>query len=297
MSDLQLDPPKVPAGTSPTPQFAAASQPSYARTLFLGSDGLRPGWGLAFYALTFFVLQNFTSDLAWSRNFGAGGLWSRLIEEFGDLAAATIPALILARVEGRPWGAYGLPRARAFGKLFWLGTLWGFAAISALIFSLYELHCFHFGHVVLHGARLARFALFWAAMFLLVALFEDFLFRVHCCAFLHFRVRPLSQRRGTLDRPAGCGLHRIFLLPHVAPYRQSVVRRRIPCRVGLGRNLFLFCSRQRHGFPRPPAEFIVVWAGLAQRGLGWPGRQPSLFRCNCCRLDRLRPDVPETIPS
>jgi uncharacterized protein len=182
MSDLQLDPPKldppkVPAGTSPTPQFAAASQPSYARTLFLGSDGLRPGWGLAFYALTFFVLQNFTSDLAWSRNFGAGGLWSRLIEEFGDLAAATIPALILARVEGRPLGAYGLPRARAFGKLFWLGTLWGFAAISALIFSLYELHCFHFGHVVLHGARLARFALFWAAMFLLVALFEDFLFR------------------------------------------------------------------------------------------------------------------------
>ena len=107
MSDLHLDAPSSSSpATPPAPQFAAASQPSYARTLFLGPDGLRPGWGLAFYAVTFFALQHVASDLAWSRNLGASGLWSALIEEFGDLVAATIPALILAQVESRPWGAY-----------------------------------------------------------------------------------------------------------------------------------------------------------------------------------------------
>jgi hypothetical protein len=38
-------------------------------------------------------------------------------------------------------------------------------------------HIFAFGHVLLHGARLARFAAFWALMFLLVGLFEEFLLR------------------------------------------------------------------------------------------------------------------------
>src|SRR5208282_5281497 len=39
------------------------------------------------------------------------------------------------------------------------------------------LHAFAFGHVVLHGSRLTRFAAFWALMFLLVGLFEEFLMR------------------------------------------------------------------------------------------------------------------------
>ena len=61
--------------------------------------------------------------------------------------------------------------------MFWIGAVWGFAGISLLMFSLYGLHAFSFGHVVLHGVRLARFAAFWAVMFLLVGLFEEFLLR------------------------------------------------------------------------------------------------------------------------
>jgi membrane protease YdiL (CAAX protease family) len=45
------------------------------------------------------------------------------------------------------------------------------------MFALYGLHAFAFGHVLLHGARLARFAAFWALLFLLVGLFEEFLLR------------------------------------------------------------------------------------------------------------------------
>jgi uncharacterized protein len=204
MSDLNLDPP--PHGAPPAPQFAAASQPSYVRTLFMGPDGLRPGWGFAFYAVTFFILQRIASDLAWRVDLGFSGLWSMLIEEVGDLFAAAIPAAILAQVEGRPWGAYGLPGKKAFGRLFWVGVLWGFGAISVLMFVLYGLHCFTFGHIVLHGARVARFAVYWAAMFLLVGLFEEFLLR----GYLQF-----TLARGVGFWPAAVALSCGFGLMHL----------------------------------------------------------------------------------
>jgi uncharacterized protein len=159
------------------PDFAAVTQPSYVRTLFLGPDGLRPGWGFAFYVLIFYLSRPLVAQLAWSRNLGASGLWSSMVEEFGMVVAAVLPSLLLAQAERRPWRVYGLPPRLAFGKLFWLGTIWGFAGISLLMFALSGLHAFDFGQVVLHGARLVRFAAFWAVMFLLVGLFEEFLLR------------------------------------------------------------------------------------------------------------------------
>jgi len=187
MSDLEVNTERSPAqnpaqnpapGLAPsTPAFAIATQPSYARTLFLDPEGLRPGWGVAFYLLTFYLLQKVAMDLVSLRDFGASGLWSMMLGELGSLVAALIPAVVLARVEGRPWEIYGLPGKRAFGRLFWKGALWGFAGITLLMFALYGLHAFAFGHVILHGVRLVRFAAFWAAMFLLVGLFEEFCFR------------------------------------------------------------------------------------------------------------------------
>jgi uncharacterized protein len=181
MSELDVNTERNPAqSAAPTPSapdFAVATQPSYAHALFLGPDGLRSGWGFAFYVLMFFLLQKLAVNLAWSWDLGSRGLWSMMLEEFGNLAAAVIPAVVLAQVERRPWKLYGLPGKLAFGRLFWIGALWGFAAISLLMFALYGLHMFAFGQVVLHGTRLARFAAFWAVMFLLVGLFEEFLLR------------------------------------------------------------------------------------------------------------------------
>ena len=165
----------APGGNSPA--FTAAASPSYVRTLFLGPDGLRPGWGFLFYGVTFFILQNLVAAAAWSHDLGASGLWSMMLEEFGNFIAALIPSIVLARVEHRRWGAYGLPLKLRLIQRFCIGMLWGFIAISILMVTLSGLHCFSFGHIVLHGARLARFAAFWAVMFLLVGLFEEFLLR------------------------------------------------------------------------------------------------------------------------
>jgi membrane protease YdiL (CAAX protease family) len=159
------------------PDFAVAMQPSYVRTVFLGPEGLRAGWGLAFYVAMFYPLRYVIVQWAGSVELGASGLWSMMLEEFGIFLAAAVPALVLARVEGRPWGAYGLPRQNAFGKSFWVGMVWGFASITLLLAVMYGLRVFEVGHLAIHGIRIVKFAAFWAVMFLLVGLFEEFRFR------------------------------------------------------------------------------------------------------------------------
>ncbi|HUO17050.1 MAG TPA: type II CAAX endopeptidase family protein [Verrucomicrobiae bacterium] len=190
----------------PAPAFAAANAPSYTHTLFFGPDGLRPGWGLAFYMILFVALDRAFLALAWAHNFGFSGLWSMLLEELGNFIAAVIPAVILARVEHRAWSSYGLPGRGAFGRLFWIGGLWGFAGISLLMVGLYELRVFSFGHFALHGVRLLRFALFWAVMFLLVGLFEEFLLR----GYMQF-----TLGRGIGFWPAAITLSCVFGLSHL----------------------------------------------------------------------------------
>jgi len=166
--------PEAPTSVPATaPDFAV--QPSYVQTVFLGPDGLRAGWGFAFYVLMLYVLRFIVSRWAGSLESG-NELWSMMLEELVVLVAAVVPALALARVERRPWGVYGLPLRQAFGKLFWMGAVWGFASITLLLAAMYGLRVFEVGHLALHGARIVKFAAFWAGYFLLVGLFEDFLF-------------------------------------------------------------------------------------------------------------------------
>jgi membrane protease YdiL (CAAX protease family) len=166
-----------PLPESPAPDFAAAVQPSYVRTVFLGPDGLRAGWGFAFYVAMVYPLQLAASRWAGSLELGGDGLWSMMLEELAVLVAAVVPALVLGRVERRSWGAYGLPGRQAFGKLFWVGAAWGFAGITLLLATMYGLRVFEVGHLAIHGVRIAKFAVFWAVMFLLVGFFEEFLLR------------------------------------------------------------------------------------------------------------------------
>lgn len=160
---------------TPTPDFTVQS--SYVRTVFLGPDGLRPGWGFAFYVAVFYPLQFVAQRWAGSFDLGASGLWSMMLAEAAILVAAVLPAAVLMLVERRSWGVYGLPERSAFGKLFWVGIAWGFASITLLLTVMYGLRIFDLGHLVLHGVRIWRFAIFWAVFFLLVGFFEEFLLR------------------------------------------------------------------------------------------------------------------------
>jgi hypothetical protein len=162
-------------GSGAAPEFAV--QPSYVRTVFLAAGGLRAGWGFAFYVAMFYPLQFLVSRWAGSVELGTSGLWSMMLMEFGLLVAAVLPAVVLGWVEKRTWGTYGLPGRLAFGKLFWVGAVWGFASITLLMATMYGVRVFDFGHLAIHGGRIVRFAVFWAVYFLLVGWFEEFLLR------------------------------------------------------------------------------------------------------------------------
>jgi membrane protease YdiL (CAAX protease family) len=100
-----------------------------------------------------------------------------MLAEIGLTFVAILPAFVMARVEGRPFGDFGLPARTAFGRNFWVGTLWGIASLSALILALRLAGAFELGSLALHGARLVKFAVFYAVFFLLTGFFEEFLFR------------------------------------------------------------------------------------------------------------------------
>jgi len=210
MSDVETQSERHPAqavrATHPAPEFAVATEPSYARTLFLGPDGLRPGWGFAVYALMFYAAQKLAVELAWARDLGPSGLWSGLLEELGNVLAALLPAVVLAGVEGRPWRLYGLPPKEFLGRRFWVGAIWGICAISLLMFALYVMHAFSFGPLALHGARIVRFAIYWSLMFVLVGLFEEFLLRGYT---------QFTLARGVGFWPAAITLSCAFGLTHL----------------------------------------------------------------------------------
>jgi uncharacterized protein len=104
-------------------------------------------------------------------------LWRRLITEGSLMLAAILPGFVMARIETRPFGDFGLPRRGAFGRNFWVGTVWGIASLSVLMLALRVTGAFQLGSVALHGTRAWRFALYYAVFFLLTGFFEEFLGR------------------------------------------------------------------------------------------------------------------------
>jgi uncharacterized protein len=166
--------PEDPAPESLSPQESLPEQ------IFTDANGVRLGWRIfLFFGLTFAIARS----LGWlGQSFfpdsgGVARLWQDFYEESISLAAALIAAFVLARLEHRPVDTYGLPRAQAFGRCFWVGAVWGFCGISALLLLMHGVHVFEFGRVVLRGRRLWEFAAFWGSYFVIVALFEEFLFR------------------------------------------------------------------------------------------------------------------------
>lgn len=146
--------------------------------IFVGPDGLRPGWRIFLYfgmgTIVFFVLSSFEYLIP---ERGAGFLWQALYIQAVLAISSVVPALAMAKVEKRPFCSYGLGLRKIRVKLFCSGLLWGIVAISVLMLIMHDIGVFSFGTLGLHGARIAKFALFWGVFFLLVGIFEEFTFR------------------------------------------------------------------------------------------------------------------------
>ena len=160
----------------PQPDFSSSQAPPFAYDLFFSpEDGLRPGWRFAAYVMmgiVVFFSINTVYELWNPQHLGL--LWLRLLGELQYLISGLVPAVIMGRMEHHRFDDYGLPLRRAFGKLFWLGTIWGFICVTVLLATMRAVGVFSYQGVSVHGIRAAKFAAFYAVMFLAVALFEEF---------------------------------------------------------------------------------------------------------------------------
>jgi uncharacterized protein len=176
--------------SEPPPYHNAAPQHPLSRSprfpmesIFLGPNGVRAGWRAALYLALFFLFVSIGAMVLGRLHPAAlapgGAITPSVLATQEALAAlsAIAAALILGRLERRHFGEYGMPLAQALQKNFWVGTLWGLAAISALMLVIRMLGGYSFGVVALSSADVARYALEWGAVFILVGIYEEFFFR------------------------------------------------------------------------------------------------------------------------
>ena len=151
---------------------------SFLHRMFIGQNGIRPGWRLLLYAAMTGVILLALAQIAqrihpdmWSQT------WLLAASESLTLIAALAAAWIMSRIEHRPLGAYGLPALPASWRRFWAGTAWGIASLSLLMLTLRGLGAFYFGGPAGNAARTAIAAALYALLFVVVGFSEEFLLR------------------------------------------------------------------------------------------------------------------------
>jgi membrane protease YdiL (CAAX protease family) len=150
--------------------------------VFIGSRGLRAAWRVLLFLFVLIAVQ-FTISSIWAFLF-------RPTHEIHVIAALDLvrgvsggavgmllTLLILARIEGVDFGAFGLPLKAAFRGSFWRGAIWGFAALSALLLVLRSLHGFYYGKVVDSVSAALMHGVLYAIGFFFVAFFEETMLR------------------------------------------------------------------------------------------------------------------------
>lgn len=84
---------------------------------------------------------------------------------------------LISLVERTPWGNYGFPRKQAFAANFWVGLLLGLAEASVLIGLIELFGGFSLEGWALRGSAIVGWGLLHFALFIVVGLYEEFLFR------------------------------------------------------------------------------------------------------------------------
>jgi membrane protease YdiL (CAAX protease family) len=97
-----------------------------------------------------------------------------LVREVLDFLIFLFASWVMGRIEGRTIANYGLPWRNMFRAQFWQGVLLGFASITGLLVVMRVARVFYFGSIGLQGADVAKWAIVYGLVFMLVALREEF---------------------------------------------------------------------------------------------------------------------------
>lgn len=171
--------------------------------VFVGTDGLRAGWGVLLFVLVTVVvflllallvhLFHITALRIDPKALKPGTMLtsSRLILAEGFVSACIIAGtLIMSAIERRPLRRYGFG-ARGAAKRLVQGLATGFLMLSLSLGVIWLCDGVSFQGFALHGAAIASSGVAWAAAFLLVAVSEEFTMRGYV---LHTVARGLNFR-------------------------------------------------------------------------------------------------------
>jgi len=153
-----------------------------AEIIFLGPNGVRAGWRATLYVAIFVIIEFALQSLIALDPFASvADLLNTpevlLVRELVLIAGALGAAQVMALIERRNVGAYGVPWRRAFSARFWQGALWGIVQLSAMMLLIAAWHGYSFGGLALGRGMAIDYALRWAVVFLAVGVAEEFLFR------------------------------------------------------------------------------------------------------------------------
>ena len=171
--------PAQEAALQPTPPRA-----SIVKKIWYGPNGLRAGWRLLIFTAICCGVSALVGLIA--RLFGNQSQFSQAaqltpLETFAFeglfLFYVVVGSWVMAKIEGREFGQYGLPWNLALRKDFWVGLLWGFLATSGTMLAIFALGGVRVTGLAIHGTTIVKSAAAWGVGFLMVGLSEEFSFR------------------------------------------------------------------------------------------------------------------------
>jgi membrane protease YdiL (CAAX protease family) len=178
---------------------------------FWGQDGLRAFWRLLIFMAIVMSLRTGVGRVLHLLHVHLGGAEtftarSVLIRDGLAFLVVLAASAVMGAFEKRSLADYGLPLRGVLGIRFLEGLLWGFVAECATMFTLYFT-----GNVTFHGfdqqgTAALYYAAMWAAAFLMVGFFEEFLFRGY---------PQFTLARGMGFWPAALVLSGLFWLAHM----------------------------------------------------------------------------------
>jgi hypothetical protein len=86
-------------------------------------------------------------------------------------------AAMMAKMEGRSFGDYGLPLRRVLCFQFWQGYGVGFLSLAALLAFMRLVGVFSFGPRLLHGAEAWKYGFGWTVSMMLACVLEEYFYR------------------------------------------------------------------------------------------------------------------------
>lgn len=165
------------AETTPSPRNTGGG----VAQVFMNDTGLRAGWRALLYLVLFaaclaLLFMPVTLLTHGKHLHGELPPSVAILAEALQTTAIFAAAALLARIERRR--LFTVPfEGRATLLRFVSGAVWGFVALSALVFALWKAHLLTFGPATLQSGAAVRYGLLWGLMFLLVGLSEEALMR------------------------------------------------------------------------------------------------------------------------